>query len=110
MSAQVNFWKSNTDVGDDLLDVLPDQFSLIQNYPNPFNPTTVIAFNLPVRSEASIEIINILGQTVDILELGELSSGLHQYEYDASELSGGVYLYRIKAGEFTDSKKMMLLK
>jgi hypothetical protein len=98
-----------TDAPDDS-HLMPGSFELYQNFPNPFNPTTTIAFNLPGRSETSIEIFNLLGQTITAVDLGGLDAGYHTFEYDASDLASGVYFYRVKAGELSDIKKMILLK
>lgn len=94
---------------------VPNQYYLSNNYPNPFNPSTTIRFGLPVQSEVTLSIFNILGQKV--LEVSEksLSAGVHSYNFDASQLSSGIYIYSIHAAgingkNFTSSKKMMLLK
>ncbi len=90
--------------------LLPGVFKLYQNYPNPFNPTTVIAFNLPTKADAELEVIDILGRTVNKVNLGSLEAGFHSVEYDAASHASGVYLYRIKAGELSAVKKMLLMK
>ncbi len=90
--------------------LLPGVFKLYQNYPNPFNPTTVIAFNLPGKASAELEIFDILGRTVNKVNLGGLEAGFHTIEYDAGGLASGVYLYRIRAGELSAVKKMLLMK
>ncbi len=88
----------------------PGKFALEQNYPNPFNPSTSISFNLPVSSQVTLKVYNLLGQEVATLVNGKLSSGLHSVRFDASSLSSGMYLYRIEAGSFVQNKKMMLIK
>lgn len=94
-----------------LIDELPKQFSLLQNYPNPFNPTTKIVFTLPNTSKVNLTVFNILGQKVATLIDGQqLSVGNHTVNFDASSLSSGMYIYRIEAGKFMSSKKMMLIK
>lgn len=108
-SGTVTLYKSITDVGDEWV-LIPGAFQLFQNYPNPFNPSTVISYNLPTAAEVNFEIYNVLGQKVDQLTLGQQSAGPGQIEYDASSLSSGVYFYRLTAGEFSASKKMMLIK
>ncbi len=90
--------------------LLPGVFKLYQNYPNPFNPTTVIAFNLPNKAGTELEIFDLLGRTVNKVNLGGLEAGFHSFEYDATGLASGVYLYRIKAGELSAVKKMLLMK
>ena len=97
-------------IDDAIDDLLPTGFILEQNYPNPFNPTTNISFTLPVRSNAQLEIYDILGRQVDVMELGSLSSGQHLYEFDGSALGSGVYFYRLVTEQFIESKKMLLIK
>ena len=99
-----------TDVDDDPSGNLPGSFALSQNYPNPFNPTTTISFVLPVASTATIDVYNLLGQRVENLDLGRLTSGEHQVEFDGSHLASGVYFYRLQAGVNTETRKMVLVK
>ena len=106
----VDLFKSNTDVGDHDWLAVPDRFEVFQNYPNPFNPTTTISFTIPRKSDVRLEIINILGQTLDSRELGEMAGGTHQVEYDAHRLSSGVYFYRISTDSGSVTRKMVLLK
>ena len=91
-------------------DLLPAGFALDQNYPNPFNPTTTISFSLPFRSDVRLDIFNVLGRTMDIIELGQLSAGPHLIEYDASSLASGVYFYRLATEYASVSRKMTVLK
>ncbi len=85
-------------------------YSLSQNYPNPFNPTTKINFSLPQSGFVTLEVYSITGERVAELISQEMASGRYNYEWNASYLSSGVYIYRIKAGNFSDIKKMILLK
>jgi hypothetical protein len=101
---------SLTDVTEGPWDGLPGTFQLAQNYPNPFNPTTHIAFNLPARSSARLEIIDMLGRFVETRDLGILSAGTHELEYDGSALSSGVYFYRVVTEHAAKARKMVLLK
>ncbi len=89
---------------------LPVEYLLSQNYPNPFNPTTVIEYQLPEVTEVSIEIYNIVGQRVKELLLGQKEAGYHKVEFNGAGLPSGIYLYKITAGNFSESKKMILLK
>jgi hypothetical protein len=89
---------------------IPQQFSLKQNYPNPFNPTTTIEFDLPKTSEVSLKVFNILGEEVATLVSDRLSAGSYSYEWDASQLASGVYLYRLKVGDYVETRKMVVMK
>jgi len=86
-------------------------FSLEQNYPNPFNPSTVINFSVPNENTlVSLKIYNSLGQEVGTLINQVVPAGNHEVQFDASGLSSGVYFYILNAGNFVDSKKMILMK
>ena len=88
----------------------PREFALDQNYPNPFNPTTVIRYGLPQRSPVKLEVYNMLGQRVATLENGERESGYHEVRFDGTGLASGVYVYRLQAGSFVKSMKLLLLR
>jgi hypothetical protein len=113
-STVFNFTTSTTGV--EASEGVPTEFSLKQNYPNPFNPSTTIKFGLPTQASVTMEIYNMLGVKVRTLIQGEvMSAGIHQMEWNGKDNAGvsvtsGVYLYRINAGTFQVSKKMMLLK
>lgn len=88
-----------------------ETFSLEQNYPNPFNPTTNIRFNLPNAADVTLTVYNVLGQKVaTLLNNKKFTVGSHSVAFDARNLASGVYIYRIEAGTFSQSKKMMLIK
>jgi len=89
---------------------VPSSFSLKQNYPNPFNPTTQIAFELPDPQTVNITVWNLTGQQVATVHTGELNAGLHSYSFDGSQLASGAYIYRINAGPYQATKKMLLMK
>ncbi len=99
-----------TDVEDEPTDNLPRYFALEQNYPNPFNPQTVISFDVPARSAVRLDVFNILGQHVKTLVNEALPAGSHSAGFDGSAFASGVYLYRLKAGDFAETRKMVLLK
>ena len=84
--------------------------TLSQNYPNPFNPSTTIRYGLPSRSHVTLSIFNTLGQQVATLVEGEMEAGYHEVQFDASGLASGVYLYRLQAGDFVQTKRLLLLK
>lgn len=88
----------------------PKTFALSQNYPNPFNPTTVIGYQLPVASEVSLKVYDMLGREVATLVNGRQEAGSYRYTLNASGLSSGVYFYTLRAGNFTKTMKMMLVK
>jgi len=91
-------------------DLLPMTFSLKQNYPNPFNPKTVISYQLPVISEDELSIYNLLGQKMATLVSEKQPAGTYKIEWDASDFASGIYYYRIEAGRFVETKKLVLLK
>ncbi|MEX0844342.1 MAG: T9SS type A sorting domain-containing protein [Balneolaceae bacterium] len=85
-------------------------YQLAQNYPNPFNPSTMISYQLPVNSDVRLEVFDLLGRSVATLVNEQQSTGRYNITFDASHLASGVYLYRLTAGEFTQSKKLFLIK
>lgn len=93
---------------------IPNEFVLMQNFPNPFNPSTTIRYALPRVQEVEISIYNILGQQVRTFRLGKKHPGVHQITWDGRNIHGnavgtGIYIYRLKAGDFVSTKKMILL-
>jgi serine protease len=88
----------------------PVDFALAQNYPNPFNPTTTIRFDLPVGRWATLKIYDLLGREVMTVLDRPMPAGVHQVEFDGSSMASGVYFYLLKAGDFTASEKMILIK
>ena len=92
------------------IELMPKTFSLSQNYPNPFNPTTIINFSVPSAGRVRIIVYNQLGQQVSVITNREYSSGNYSINFNGALLASGVYYYRIEAGSFTQTKKMLLLK
>jgi lysophospholipase L1-like esterase len=90
--------------------LMPDKFELSQNYPNPFNPSTGIEFSLPYSSNVKIDIFDILGQHIQTLVNEELEEGYHKVIFDASGLPSGTYIYRMITDNFSQAKKMILIK
>jgi len=91
-------------------DQIPGEFRLETNYPNPFNPSTVIAFNIPTSGYVTLEVFNALGQKVKTLVGKNLAPGSYQVEFDGRNLTSGTYFYQLRAGEFSDVRKMTLTK
>jgi len=89
---------------------IPDNFALSQNYPNPFNSSTNINYTLPHQSEVAIDIYDILGRKVQALVNKEQQAGSHQAVWNADDFTSGVYFYKLTAGDFAESKKMILIK
>lgn len=88
----------------------PSDFRLEQNYPNPFNPVTSIEFAVPSRTNVVLTVYNSLGREVAVLASGEYAPGNYKITWDAAGLSSGVYFYTMKAGNFIQTKKLMLVK
>ncbi|MCF8241892.1 MAG: T9SS type A sorting domain-containing protein [Melioribacteraceae bacterium] len=94
----------------DIEELIIKDFSLFQNYPNPFNPSTTISFEIAKRENIRLEVINSLGETVDVVFKGRLSAGVHEFNFNASGLTSGVYFYRLKSQNHSLIKKMILLR
>lgn len=92
------------------VEILPKEFSISQNYPNPFNPTTTIRYTLPVSALVSIKVFDVLGNEITNLVNEEKQAGEYEIKFDASKLPSGVYFYQLNAGNFVESRKMLLLK
>ena len=90
--------------------LLPQKIHLEQNYPNPFNPSTTIRFSLSHREHVTLKVFDVLGREVAKLVNGELNAGEHSVVFDADGLSSGIYFYRLQAGDFVDTKKLVMLK
>jgi|CZKP01.1.fsa_nt_gi hypothetical protein len=90
--------------------VIPTQYKLNQNFPNPFNPSTIISYDIPKSGIVSLKIFNVLGQLVRTLVNQTQTAGTHQVTFNASSLSTGVYFYSLSVDNFTQVKKMMLIK
>jgi hypothetical protein len=89
---------------------IPDAYRLEQNYPNPFNPTTTFTYGLPHSEFVTLKIYNVLGQEVATLVNTQLSAGTYTSTWNATGYASGMYLYRLQAGRFVETKKLMLLK
>lgn len=89
---------------------LPYQFSLSQNYPNPFNESTIIEFEIPEDGNVELTVFNILGEKVSSSHWDNMNAGKYRITFNTCYLSTGLYFYRLKAGNNSDVKKMMLIK
>ena len=96
-------------------DALPNKYALYQNYPNPFNPVTTLRYNLPQDQMVTIAIYDMMGRTVRTLINRQETAGYKSIQWDSANdagvsVSAGLYLYRIQAGDFVQTRKMVLLK
>jgi len=91
-------------------DELPAKFNLSQNYPNPFNPVTIIEYSLPKSQKVNIKVYDVSGREVAELENSFRSAGIYKIQFDAKQLASGVYFYRLSAGKYSETKKLVLLK
>jgi hypothetical protein len=85
-------------------------YQLFQNYPNPFNPTTTIPFSLPEKADVFLDIFNSTGQLIETLVNDRMGIGHYSINWNATHMPSGLYFYRIKAGEFVEMRKMILLR
>lgn len=90
--------------------IYPESYSLYQNYPNPFNPNTVITFDIAKLSYVKLAVYDISGQEISVLADNMFHRGQYSVNFDAKGLASGVYIYRLQADEFTDSRKMIIIK
>ncbi|MBK7228838.1 MAG: T9SS type A sorting domain-containing protein [Ignavibacteriales bacterium] len=97
---------------DDKLNLIPTEYKLEQNYPNPFNPSTKISYQLPVSGNVTLKVFDVLGREVATLVDEYRDAGSYNLEFriENLELSSGIYFYQLKAGEFVETKKMLLIK
>ena len=89
---------------------IPTEFLLSQNYPNPFNPSTKIKYSITQTSQVQIKVFDVLGNEIETLVNEEKPTGTYELTWNAASLPSGVYFYQLKAGNFIETKKMLLLK
>lgn len=104
----INWPGFTTDVND--INIALQNYSLDQNYPNPFNPTTIINYNIPAQGKVTLKIFNVLGKEVSVLVDREQSPGNYSVNFNGAGLPSGIYLYELRANNFVQAKKMLLLK
>ena len=118
-SMKVGFWEQVgsliTDVDAIDIKLLPNQFYLYQNYPNPFNPSTKIRYTIPAVGTSlmkfvQLKVYDVLGNEVTTLVNEEKPTGYYEVNFNASQLASGIYFYKIQAGSFVSTKKMILLR
>ncbi len=114
-SMQGTIFVQSLDVSVEPGDAQPRDFSVGQNFPNPFNPSTTISFALERAAAVSFSVINVAGQLIEKHDLGTMTAGAYSLNWDGNSSDGrglpsGVYFYRIQAGEFSATRKMVLLK
>jgi hypothetical protein len=90
--------------------VMPEQYALSQNYPNPFNPSTVLEFSIPKESFVEVKVFDVLGNEVITLAKNNYAAGTYKTDFNADDLPSGIYIARLTAGNFIQTKKMLLLK
>jgi hypothetical protein len=101
---------SPTAGSDERPEQLPQEIRLQAAYPNPFNPSTTIAYDLPKASHISLRVFDLLGREVVVLKDGLVEAGTHRLTFDGTSLASGIYFARLEAGEFSQTRKLMLLK
>jgi plastocyanin len=89
---------------------VPSKFNLSQNFPNPFNPVTNIKIDIPASSQVNLTVYDLLGNVVEVLYSGNLNAGSYAVDWNASNYSSGIYFYTLRTGNFTDTKRMVLVK
>ena len=89
---------------------IPDKFSLLQNYPNPFNPSTNIRYDIPKNGFVKLVVFDILGREIETLVNEKQNAGTYEVTFNGSNLSSGIYFYTLSAGDYKETKKLVLLK
>jgi hypothetical protein len=108
-----NIWYNGSDIITEVTPIsssIPDKFYLSQNYPNPFNPVTKINFAIKKNNFVTLKVFDVMGREVASLVNGNLNAGEYKVEFDGAKLSSGVYFYKLVSGDFSDIKKMILVK
>jgi hypothetical protein len=106
----VENWVSSIDEDNSRQVQIPDEFALHANYPNPFNPQTMINYDISVKTNVRIDVFDITGKYINTLVDEVKRPGSYSVAFDGRNLSSGIYFYRLKAGTFTDFKRMVLIK
>lgn len=96
--------------GNEVSNVIPKEYALLQNYPNPFNPETSIKFDIPNASEVRLSVFDITGREIALLVNEKLEPGSYSMKWNGAQFASGIYFYRVQAGNFVQTKKMVLIK
>ncbi|MCB0728333.1 MAG: T9SS type A sorting domain-containing protein [Ignavibacteriae bacterium] len=110
---RLGIWKRQVDnftSAENISSVIPTEFILEQNFPNPFNPSTNIRFTVPETGFISLKVYDILGKEISTLVNNKVSAGTHEVQFDAASLTSGVYFYKLQSDEFSEIKKMTLIR
>ena len=94
----------------DKIQQIPEKFEILQNFPNPFNPSTIISWQSPIGSHQTLKVYDVLGNEVATLVDEFRIAGRYEVTFNASQLSSGIYFYRLQAGSFVQTRKMILLR
>ncbi len=112
--SNIGFWYQYSQTITDLKETwtfeIPKKFELYQNFPNPFNPATKIRYSIAKEGLVTLKIFNIIGEEVAVLVNKEKSSGMYEIDFNAASIPSGVYFYQLKAADFIQTKKMILIK
>ena len=92
------------------VEIIPIEFTLYQNYPNPFNSSTNIKYSVPENGFVKLSVYNLVGEEVSVLVNETVDAGFYEIEFNANALPSGIYFYRLRAGEYINTKKMILMK
>jgi endoglucanase len=106
---RINFFLTSTNINNNGNEV-PEKYGLNQNYPNPFNPVTTISYSVPESAYVELEIFDLNGRRVDKIIEGQKSPGIYDVEFDGSRIASGIYLYRMNAGNYAKTRRMVLIR
>jgi hypothetical protein len=96
--------------GQEVTNIIPKEYALLQNYPNPFNPETSIKFDIPNAGNVKLSIFDITGKEVNVLVNENLNAGTYSFKWNGAQFASGIYFYRVSAGSFIQTRKMVLIK
>lgn len=100
----------NPSLGQEVTNIIPKEYALFQNYPNPFNPETSIKFDVPSAGDIKLSVFDITGREVNVLVNEKLNAGTYSVKWNGAQFASGIYFYRVQAGSFVQTRKMVLIK